>query len=97
MTATSNANAQSVVSWTAPASNGGSVITGYTVTAADATTPANGGQTISGAASPLTVTGLTNGDAYTFTVTATNALGTGPASTPRPPPSRRPRRGPRPG
>ena len=32
------------VSFVAPA-NGGSTITGYTVTATDATTPANGGQT----------------------------------------------------
>ncbi len=52
----------------------------YTVTATDTTTPANGGQTASGASSPITVSGLTNGDSYTFTVTATNASGTGSAS-----------------
>ena len=31
-------------------------------------------------ATSTTVTGLTNGTAYTFTVSATNANGTGPAS-----------------
>jgi hypothetical protein len=68
------------VAFTAPASDGGSPITGYTVTATDATTPGNGGQTATGMSSPIVVAGLTNGDAYTFTVTAVNAAGTGAAS-----------------
>jgi len=67
-------NAQATVSFTAPASTGGVAITSYTVTSSP------GGFTASGSASPLTVTGLTNGTAYTFTVTATNSVGTGPAS-----------------
>src|SRR5208337_473046 len=67
-------NAQATVSFTPPASNGGSAITGYTVTSNP------GGITGQGAASPITVTGLTNGTAYTFTVTATNAFGTGSPS-----------------
>ena len=74
-------NTSASVSFT-PGSDEGSTITSYTVTASDSTTPANGGQTASGASSPITVSGLTNGDSYTFTVTATNANGTGPASDP---------------
>src|SRR5262249_21768854 len=73
-------NAQATVSWTAP-SNGGSAITSYTVTpyAGTAAQPA----TIVNGTPPATtavITGLTNGTAYTFKVSATNAVGTGPDS-----------------
>jgi len=67
-------NAQASVTFSAPASDGGSAITGYTVTSDP------GSFTGTGASSPVTVTGLSNGTAYTFTVTATNANGTGSAS-----------------
>lgn len=67
-------NAQATVSFTAPGSTGGGPITGYRATS----TP--GGITATGAASPITVTGLTNGQAYTFTVAAQNAGGYGPES-----------------
>lgn len=67
---------QASVAFSAPGSNGGAAITGYTVTASP------GGATGTGAASPIAVTGLTNGQAYTFTVTATNSAGTGAASAP---------------
>ena len=63
-------NAQATISFSAPASTGGSAITFYTVTS-------SAGQTASGSSSPITVTGLINGTGYTFTVTATNAAGTG--------------------
>ena len=75
--------AQANVSWTAPSSSGGAAITGYTVTAADSTTPANGGETCttSGALNCM-VAGLTNGDSYAFSVVATNVNGTSAPSSP---------------
>ena len=75
-------DASARVSFSPPSSDGGSAISSYTVTAVDSTTPANGGQTASDTGSPITVSGLTNGDSYTFTVTATNGVGTGPSSSP---------------
>lgn len=62
------------MSFTAPADNGGSAITGYTVTSSP------GNITATGTGTAITVTGLSNGTTYTFTVTASNAAGTGPAS-----------------
>jgi len=68
-------NAQASVAFTAPADTGyPATINQYTVTSSP------GSITASGSASPIIVTGLTNGTEYTFTVTATNDTGTGPAS-----------------
>jgi hypothetical protein len=65
----SASNKQASVSFTAPVVSGGSDIINYTVTS----TPGNLTQT--GTASPLVLTGLDNGTAYTFTVVATNLVG----------------------
>jgi hypothetical protein len=62
-------NALASVTFTAPSDVGGSAITAYSVVS----TP--GGFVGTGASSPVTVTGLTNGTAYTFKVFATNSYG----------------------
>ncbi|MEL4392809.1 Ig-like domain-containing protein [Shewanella algae] len=69
-------DASATVSFSAPASTGGAAISSYTVTSSP------GGLTTSGAGSPLTVSGLSNGTDYSFTVSASNTAGTGPASSP---------------
>ena len=63
------------VTWSAP-SDGGSAVTSYTVTADP------GGQSTTTSSTSATLSGLSNGVPYTFTVTATNDVGTGPASAP---------------
>jgi len=71
-------NTTGTVSFTAPANNGGSAITGYAVTC----NPAGGTDTQAGTTSlSHLITGLTNGTGYTCTVIASNAVGAGPAST----------------
>ncbi|TVX99997.1 adhesin [Cohnella terricola] len=66
-------NGQAMVSFATPA-NGGSDITYYEVTAMP------GNITVTGTGSPITVTGLSNGVAYTFTVQAVNSAGSSEAS-----------------
>lgn len=70
-------NAQVSVYFSAPLTSG-STVTGYTATV----TPVGGGTAItaSGTGSPVVVTGLTNGTAYTAHVSAQSSAGTGPIS-----------------
>lgn len=72
-------NAQATVQWDAPFDDGGGPITSYTVTANP------GGRTATNMGGfSATVTGLTNGTSYTFTVRATNWAGTGLPSSASP-------------
>lgn len=65
---------QVIIAFNPPASNGGSAVTGYQVM----TSPGN--ILTSGTSSPITVTGLSNGTTYTFTVRAINSVGSSQAS-----------------
>ncbi|MCW2646585.1 MAG: hypothetical protein JWP07_2694, partial [Pseudonocardiales bacterium] len=78
ITAATAGTAAATLTWTAP-STGGSPITGYVVTPYIGAT-AQAPQTFAGTGTTQTLTGLTPGAAYTFTVAAQNVAGTGPAS-----------------
>lgn len=67
-------NASASVAFTAPSDIGGGAITSYTVIS-------SAGQVGTGASSPITVSGLTNGQSYTFTVYANNVYGPGDVSS----------------
>ena len=68
--------AQVTLTWEAPTSDGGSAILRYEVAVDDSGTWIDAGLDLE-----ETVTGLTNGQRYTFSVRAVNAAGTGPAAT----------------
>ena len=70
-------NAAASVTWAAPDSDGGSEILGYR-----ARSSPGGRACYTAGQLSCTVTGLSNGIAYSFTVEARNAIGTGPASNP---------------
>jgi alpha-tubulin suppressor-like RCC1 family protein len=67
-------NGQIVVSFNESPNNNGSAVTYYIVSVS--------GQDISGLTSPITFTGLTNGQSYNITVKAVNEFGIGAASVP---------------
>ena len=68
-------DAEATVSWIAPANDGGSAITGYTVSD-------DSGDTCTTQDTSCVVPDLINGESYTFTVVATNAEGDSTPSTP---------------
>ena len=75
---TTGGNGSALVRWTAPANNGGSPITGYSVRVVDSANVQIGAlRPAVASATSLNVTGLVNGTAVRFQVQATNAVGTG--------------------
>lgn len=74
----SGGNAEITIGFTAPGFTGGVPISAYEITAS----PTSGDDVVDRSCdeSPCTITGLTNGTAYTLTVAAINSAGTSPTS-----------------
>ncbi len=75
-------NAQATVYFLPSASNGGSAISYYTATAYQSGVATSLKNTTNASGSSIVVTGLTNGTAYTFVLSATNTAGTTSALSP---------------
>lgn len=73
-------SSQATVNWTAPASSGGTPITGYIIECRAGSGSWSQCGTAGGSATSATITSLTPGTSYTFRVTAVNAVGNGTAS-----------------
>jgi hypothetical protein len=82
LTSATAGSGQVSLAWTAPASNGGSAITGYRVYRSTSA----GGETLYtslGNVTSYTDVGLANGTTYYYKVAAVNSVGTGPLSNER--------------
>jgi hypothetical protein len=77
-TATQTGQTTATVSFTAPASNGGATITSYTAVSSPGGVTGTLNQAGSGT---ISISGLTSGTSYTFTVYATNSVGNSPSSS----------------
>ena len=76
----SASNAAATIAWTVPTADGGSPITSYTVSSYIGGVPTGLGVFVAAPATSVTMSGLTNGTTYTFSVHATNAVGSSPES-----------------
>lgn len=74
-------NGQATIQWSSPPTDGGAPITSYVITPYT-NGVAQAAQRFSSTSPVETVSGLRNGERYTFTVTAINRVGTGLTSTP---------------
>jgi hypothetical protein len=72
-------NGKATLSWSAPGSDGGSPVTDYVIEGGPS--PSGSGIRESTGGDTATLSGLTNGTAYSFSVHAQNAFGDGPVAT----------------